>query len=446
MWFEKGSEGVMRVLLISPKGEFLCRSPQFADFMNTSREMRTILHFWNGIGVALPTLAALVPPGWEVTIIDENLEPIDFEIPCDLVGITAMTQQVERAYAVAAEFRKRGRHVVLGGIHATVMPDEAAKHVDSVIVGEAENSWPQLLRDLEAGSPRTIYNQKDFPPVDMTKIPVPRYELLSRYRYPVVWIETSRGCPYDCEFCTASKVYGRKRKHKSVSQVVDEVQHVRSIWKHAQIGFADDNMFISRQFTRELLPALSHLNFPWYGQTDISIADEPSLLRQLHESGCRILFIGFESASVKSMRSFRGNKLKRRMFSEYAVGIEAIQRQGIGIYGSFILGLDKDDKNIIEQTINFIGDTHLMGAQITLLTPFPGSKLRKRLEAEGRILDNDWRWYTGWNVVITHPILSKKDLENGLLSIYHAIYSRASHLSRAGYFRGIISDLIQSSA
>jgi radical SAM superfamily enzyme YgiQ (UPF0313 family) len=166
------------------------------------------------------------------------------------------------------------------------------------------------------------------------------------------------------------------------------------------------------------------------------------MLRLLHETGCRILLIGFESVSGKNINGFHGNSLKREMFSRYAESIEAVQERGIGIYGSFILGLDEDDESTVEATIRFINETHLMGASITILTPFPGSSLRSRLQAEKRVLHSDWRFYTGWNVVIDHPNLGKQDLENGLVDIYNGIYNQESFRQRAAHFRKIWAKLI----
>lgn len=432
----------LRILLVSPKGEFLCKSREFSEFMRDSREMRTILHFWNGIGAGLPTVAALTPGDHEIRIIDENLQDIDFNEPADIVGITAMTQQATRAYEIAAEFRKRGCYIVIGGIHASVMPEEAQEHADSIFVGEVENTWPLFIRDFSRRQSIRVYTQADHPPVDMARIPTPRYDLIRSYKYPVIWLQTARGCPYDCEFCAATRVYGPKYKHKTVGQVVDEIKEVKKHWQHAQIGFADDNMFLEKGFSAKVLHELARLNFNWYAQTDISIAEYPGLLKLLHETGCRILFIGFESVSSKNVASFSGNPWKKRLFDRYTGAIEKIQKHGIGIYGSFILGFDGDDTNTVDATTRFINESHLMGAQVTILTPFPGSRLRTRLEQEKRILPSDWKWYTAWNAVIKHKNLSTADMQNGLLKIYRNIYSRESQLKRAAYFRKICEMIV----
>jgi radical SAM superfamily enzyme YgiQ (UPF0313 family) len=432
----------LNIVLISPKGEFLCKNPDFADFMTKSREMRTILHFWNGIGVALPTIAALTPGEHDVEIIDENREEIDFDSPVDIVGITAMTQQANRAYEIALEFRKRGRYVAIGGIHASVKSDEVKKHADSVFIGEAEHSWPCFISDFLEGSPRGIYDQKDFPGVDITASPLPRYDLLGKYKYPVIYVQTTRGCPHDCEFCVASNIYGKEYKHKEVSQVLEEIREVKKYWKLAQVGFADDNMFVNRRFSQALVQAFKGLNFSWFAVCDISVANSEKFLADLHASGCRTLLIGFESVIEENVQSLNTDHWKSKRFGRYAEYIEKIQRHGIGVYGSFILGFDGDNEETVEKTIDFINTHNLLGAQITILTPFPGSRLRDRLEREDRILHSDWKWYTVWNAVIRHPKFTPEQLESNLLKIYRAIYNEDSNKRRSSYFRQICEELV----
>ncbi len=436
----------MRILLVSPRGEFLCRSEGFAEFMQNSREMRTILHFWNGIGVALPTIAALTPEGHAVEIIDENQEAVDFDGRYDLVGVTAMTQQAVRAYAIADAFRARGVHVAIGGIHATVMPEEAARHADTVFVGEAENSWPQFVTDLAHGVAKPVYNQADFPPVDLDRTPVPRFDLLAKYRYPVIYVQASRGCPHDCEFCVASNVYGRRYKFRSVERVVDDIREAKKHWKFAQIGFADDNLFASRRYSRSLVEAFSAMRFSWFGVCDISVAEDEVFLEALHESGCRTLLVGFETTCEENLRQLDKNQWKLRQFSKYPEYVERIQSWGIGVYGSFILGLDEDDHETPQQIIDFINRNNLMGAQITILTPFPGSRLRDRLVAEGRVIHDQWNWYTVWNAVIHHKNFSPEELESKLLEIYQGVYNPVSNARRSEYFGRVCRQLVNRRA
>lgn len=399
--------------------------------------MQTILHYWNGLGAALPTIAGLTPEHHEVAIVDENATAVDFDADVDVVGLTAMTQQAPRAYEIAHEFRSRGVYVAIGGIHATVLPDEALTHANTVFVGEAENTWPRFLDDLAAGRPESVYRQSDYPPVDMTRIPMPRYDLVAGTKYPVVWVQATRGCPHDCEFCAATKVYGSRYRHKTARQVAEEVREVKRHWRAAQVGFADDNMFVNQRFTRELLHEFRDIPFTWYAQSDVSVADHPELLAELHEVGLRILFVGLESVSQQNLTNINRNQWKARRAERYPETIAAIQGAGIGVYGSFIVGLENDDHGVFEETARFINENHIMGTQATILTPFPGSDLRTRLEDAGRITSSDWNLYTAWNCVIDHPNLTREELESGLLSIYRDVYSEAAFRDRATHFKSI---------
>ncbi len=414
--------------------------------MGESREIRTILHYWNGLGAALPTIAGLTPAHHSVTIVDENLEAIDFDLDVDLVGITAMTQQAPRAYEIAAEFRRRGVHVVMGGIHASVLPEEAAEQVDTVFVGEAENTWPAFLRDLEAHAPRRIYRAADFGPVDLSAIPTPRYDLVARYDYPVVWVQATRGCPHDCEFCSASRIYGHAYRHKCPDQVAAEVREAKRYWRRAQVGFADDNMFVNRHFVSKLLVAFEEIPFTWYAQSDIGIARHPQLLQRLHQSGCRIVFVGLESVEPQNLQGLNRDDWKAKRVAEYGTSVQAIQESGIGVYGSFIVGMDQDDESVFDRTVEFINEHHVMGTQITILTPFPGSRLRERLEHDGRIRSSDWRDYTAFTCVIRHPQLSKERLEEGLLGAYRRVYNEDVFADRARYFKRVFRSMAAENA
>ena len=432
----------LSVLFISPKGDFFSSNPRFQSYLADSREMRTILHFWNGIGLALPTLAALTPSHHYVQIVDENYEPVNFDLPCDIVGITSMTQQAARAYEIADAFRERGRHVVIGGIHATVLPSEARQHCDTVFIGEAETSWPAFLQDFCSGNSRAVYSQADYPPVLMSNLPIPRYDLLAKYKYPVVFVQTTRGCPHDCEFCVASNIYGKSYRTKKKAQVLQEIHEAKKHWKWAQIGFADDNMFVSKNYSKSLVASFQKMQFTWFAVCDVSIGRDDSLLSDLHASGCRTLLIGFESLSKSNLLTLNLNSWKAKNLDRYEEYITRIQRHGIAVYGSFILGLDLDTSDTVEQMIRFVTKTNMTGAHATLLTPFPGSKLRLRLEKENRILHSNWQMYTLWNAVIKHPLLSTTQLEEGVMRFFTSIFSKENNQRRIQHFKKICQGLV----
>jgi len=237
-------------------------------------------------------------------------------------------------------------------------------------------------------------------------------------------------------------VYGAKYRHKSVHQVVTEVQAVKRYWKFAQVGFADDNMFVNKPFVHRLLEEFRRLRFTWYAQSDISFAEDEHILKELHESGCRIVLIGRESTSRENVDHVNRDGWKARRLDRYPEYIDAIQRHGIGVYGAFILGMDADDLQTSGRIVDFISDNHVLGTQVTILTPFPGCRLRQRLESEGRILHDDWQQYTGWNPVFRHTRLSHVELHDGLLAIYREVYSQRLAKRRAAYFREVCTELV----
>ncbi len=432
----------LSILLISPRGDYFGNDPRFRQYMADTRAMRAILHYWNGIGLALPTLAALTPVQHQVHIVDENYEVVDLDFPCDIVGITAMTQQALHAYELADEFRRRGRHVVMGGIHATVVPEEAGQHCDTIFVGEAENSWQAFLRDYCEGIHKPLYCQSNFHTVELSQLPVPRFDLVARYQYPVVFVQTTRGCPHNCEFCVASNIYGKTYRMKHPAQVLNEVKEAKKLWKRAQVGFADDNMFVYKAYSRSLISAFKDLNFAWFAVCDVSIGRDDSLLEAMHDSGCRSLLIGFESLSKANLRSLSPARWKEKNLQRYGEYVARIQSHGIAVHGSFILGFDQDNLYSPDQIIEFVLQTNMFGAHATLLTPFPGSRLRLRLEKAGRILHNNWRLYTLWNAVISHPHLMKDQLEEGVMHVFKTIYSSENILHRAQHFKQVCRELV----
>jgi radical SAM superfamily enzyme YgiQ (UPF0313 family) len=434
----------LRILFISPKGGFFSNNEEFTKFADQSRELQTIRHFWNGVGIGLLILAALTPEEHEITMVDENLENIPFDKDWDIVGITAMTQQATRAYRIAERFRENGVHTVIGGIHATVMQEEASRYADTVFTGESENSWPVFIDDFTAGNPGKVYRQSDFPTVQLPDLPVPRYDLLSKYKYPVVFVQTTRGCPHDCEFCVASNVYGKAFRRKTEDQVIEEILEVKKHWKHVQIGFADDNMFVNRKFSKSLVARFKEIYFSWFAVCDISIGEDEEFIRELHDSGCRSLLIGFESVRKENLSNLQANKWKEKKHALYRSYIRRIQEQGLGVYGSFIFGMDQDDPEVIDDTIDFIVENNLLGGHATIMTPYPGCRLRTRFENENRVLHDHWEEYTLWNSVIRHPRMTSEELEDGAMRLLMTIYNKENNQKRAEYFQGVCRKLVQS--
>jgi radical SAM superfamily enzyme YgiQ (UPF0313 family) len=434
----------MRIALVSPRSTFMSRLPEFRDFFDRAATTSTYRQNWSGLSSALLVLGALTPSEHDVRVIDENLDEVDLDAGYDLVGITMMTQQATRAYELADGFRARGVPVVLGGLHATVLPQEAADHADAVVIGEAETLWPRLLADAARGALARFYAAPRAEPLDLGRSPLPRYELIAGRPYQRVWVQTTRGCPHDCEFCAASKVYGQRYRRKGVDQVVAEVARVRDLFGPVSLGFSDDNMLIHRGFSTALLERLVPFGLEWVAQTDISVARDGRLLELLRRSGCVHLFIGFESATAEGLQGLDQRDWKLRQWPRYQADIARIQSCGIGVMGAFILGLDTDGPEVFERTAEFIIDNRLYDAQISILTPFPGTRLRRRLQRAGRLLPTPWSNYTVFDVNFVHPRLSREELEQGLLDVYRRINSPEIYLRKLEHFRAIFKQVARA--
>jgi radical SAM superfamily enzyme YgiQ (UPF0313 family) len=334
----------------------------------------------------LPLLAALTPTGHTVKIVDESFAPDNLNEDVDLVGITVMTDLVPRAYRIAADYHGRGVKVVLGGIHPTVLPEEALRHADAVVVGEAESSWPQLVNDAAGDRLQPIYR----PPAvtDLSTLPLPKREL---YPHPVgrsytpigTAVETARGCPFDCDFCSTTQVMGKKFRARPVREVIRELESISNRY----LFFADDSLGLNRDVARRIFSEMTRLRKLWIGQATVTLAEDPGLLRLMRQSGCEGVIIGFESVDPKNQEKL--NKIHSlKMTTREAV--HRFHEEGIPILGAFVFGFDKEDKSIFERTVDFALTERLDGVQLRILTPFPGTLLYERLRIENRLFDPEW--------------------------------------------------------
>lgn len=429
----------MKLALISPAKFIWSDDRELREFWNQSKELGFYRNNFSGISLGLLIVAGLTPPSFEIEFIDQNFDEIDFGKPYDLVGISATTQQANGAYAIADEFRRRGNKVVLGGIHATCLPEEAKQHADSVVIGEAEVLWPRLLEDFEAKRLQPFYQCDEI--VDLRNSPIPRYDLIKGKEVKVIWLQTTRGCPHDCEFCVASNVYGRKYRHKEVEQILSEIDFIKRYFPRTRFGFGDDNMFVNRKSSKELLTKLIPKNVRYLAQTDISVAEDDELLGLLKRSGCIALFIGFESLDVHNFETINKDRWKARYLDRYPAYIEKIQSLGIGVMGAFVIGLEHDTTESLRDLGDFIVDSRFYAAQITVLTPLPGSRVRQRLERENRIFHSDWEKYTFLDVVYQPKNMTPQELQKALCEIYKKTYSKEAFKKRFDYFKKVSSVL-----
>jgi radical SAM superfamily enzyme YgiQ (UPF0313 family) len=388
--------------------------------------------YWNRVSpkgktgfarLCLPTIAGLTPSSWDVEILDARATPVDFNRKVDLVGITAFTAEAPSAYGIADGFRKTGVPVVMGGVHASALPEEALKHVDSVVLGEAELVWKELLRDVERGALKPVYHSEALP--DMVGMPTPRRDLLDRKMYVSAFntIQGTRGCPFDCEYCSVTAFFGRRFRTRPIAEVIDEIRGFDT----KDFFFVDDNIIGKVKYAKELFRALMPLKRTWGGQATIHIAKDPELLSLYARSGGKYVFIGFETLSEKNLQKM--NKAWNRP-DGYREAIKKIHRAGINILGSFVLGLDEDDRTVFKNILDFIMENRIDAALFNILTPFPGTKLYEKYKSEGRITDWDWAKYHTGEVVFRPQRMTAEELQRGYWWLYRNTYSIANIIKR----------------
>jgi radical SAM superfamily enzyme YgiQ (UPF0313 family) len=371
--------------------------------------------------VNLPLLAALTPPGHEIEIVEEAFAPDDINQHVDLVGITVMSELAQRAYQIGDTYRQKGVKVVMGGIHPSVLPEEALNHADAVVVGEAEGVWPQLVADAASGSMQRIYRACKL--TDLKGLPKPRRELLTGSRYkgyiPVpIGVETSRGCPYDCEFCCIGSTLGRQYRVRPVQEMIAELEAIDS----PHLFFVDDALGLDRNYAKKLFTEMIPLRRQWLAQGTVSLAEDLELLALMKRAGCLGLLIGFES--VQKGAQDEVNKIKNLRIDFY----EAMRRfhnEGFGILGCFVFGSDYENKDVFEQTLEFIMRSHMDVVQLRVLTPYPGTRLYQRLDSEGRLFSRNW-WLYGYppDTLLYQPKgMTADELINGFIRLNRQAYS-----------------------
>lgn len=374
--------------------------------------------------LSLAAIAAVTPPEWEVALCDDHTERIDFDTDADLIALTAMTPQAPRAYEIAAGFKSRGKTVVMGGFHASNLPDEALTHVAAVVQGEGEVVWPQLLADFSLGRLQRLYKPEAM--IDMAHIPVARREIFKGKRYLLTnTIQTTRGCPFDCEFCSVTAFYGRNYRKRPVEQVLSELQELRKI--NSFIFFVDDNLVADRNYALPLFQGMKGMGFKWLSHAPIDFASDRELQRAAGESGCLGMFVGFESLNQESLSAMGKVTNRARTFMADA---RAFRDNGIGILGSFVLGYDGDTPDIFPKLLRFCEDARLEAAIFPLLTPYPGTAVRRRLEAEGRILSSNWRDYDMEHINFQPKGMTVQQLQEGYDWLNRSFYSFASMYRR----------------
>ncbi len=396
----------MNILLISPA---------------TDAEKRT------NKGLMMPQLAlyiikGLTPKEHTVTTIEEEIEQINLDYECDLIGISCMTANAPRAYELCREFKKRGKTVVLGGVHPSILPDEALLNADSVVIGEAEGVWEQLLEDFRNNNLQKKYHN---PEPDLSRYVPKDFSKINKKRlFDLFPIMTTRGCPYDCEFCCVSNLFGKKIRHIPVDNIVRDIKESKA----KNFMFLDDNIIGHPRYAKELFRAIKPLKIKWVGQASVSLLVKDDELMQLAaESGCKALFVGIETVSTEQAKTMR-KAIKEIAHLEAA--LKKIKKMGILIHASMVFGFDNDRKEVFDETVDFLMKNKVSTVSFNVLTPYPGTKTYDDLKSQNRLTTNDWQYYDHNTVVFQPKNMTPYELQIGKVNARKRFYKMASVLRR----------------
>ena len=375
--------------------------------------------------LGLITLAGMTPAQHTVRYVEIEDLAKQTELPSgfDLVAISSYSAQIHEAYELADRYRAMKVPVVMGGLHVTALPDEAARHCDAVVVGEGESSWPSVLRDCEAGQLSDRYGAVNGG-FDLDDAPMPAFELLDIERYNRLTVQTSRGCPHRCEFCASSVLLTERYKQKPVGKVLAEIDRILSIWSHPFIEFADDNALVHKAYWKEMLGNLGERRIKWFAETDLTVSEDDELLTLLRDTGCSQLLIGLESPTPSGLQGLElRNDWKYRRWADYRDAIKRIQSHGVTVNGCFVVGLDGHGPEIFDQILEFVREAELFEVQITVPTAFPGTPFHYRLKREGRLIEEGrWETCTLFDINFEPADISRDQLSRGFKRLARELY------------------------
>ncbi len=382
--------------------------------------------------LTLPVLAGLTPKDIDIELCDESVDEVDFNTDADLIGITGITSQINRGYAIADIFRAKGKKVIMGGIHVSAMPHEAKGHADSILIGEAEDLWEGIIEDFRNGCLKEEY--KDDTYTDFKKLVFPRYDLLKLNRYrsssgsniPRLPLQTTRGCPFNCKFCSVTKFWGPKIRTKPLENVEKELLQIKSLGTN-RIFFTDDNFIANIGYTKKLLELLKKYDFSWICQVSTNIYQHEDLIAKMSKVGCSAIYIGIETFSKENLENI--NKDFNRMV-DYEKLFTLLSKYNIRVTASMIIGLDGDTRETLKDMVQRL--IHLRVSYAVFYTPMllPGTQLREEFLKENRITDNNWDHQNGTQVTFKPKSFQSEELQDYYWELYKQFYSYQSIIRR----------------
>jgi len=380
------------------------------EFVNFLPDLTKINYVYPLLGI--PIVAALTPDDIEIEMsyLQKGEKIVVKDV--DVIAMSVFTHHAPYVYEIAQKYREAGKKVILGGIHPSILPEEALQFCDCVVIGEAELIWGTVIQDLKNDNLKRTYKSDHY--ISMDIVPKSRVDLLDNDRFITrAVIHASRGCPHDCSFCSVTQFFGNTYRFRPIPQIIDEVNSFldKKLTLNRYVIFNDDNIGCSKKYSRELFNELINLKITWASQANFYIADDPEFLKLAADSGCISLFIGIESLNPANLQDI--NKSMNHI-SKYEDAIKRIHDNGISIIGSFIFGLDHDDERVIDETLEFIEKNDIDIPTFSVLTPFPGTRLYQEFEEQGRIIVKDWSKYNLENVVYNPKLISPERLQERL--------------------------------
>lgn len=430
-----------KILFLVPKCIGPSQNSKWNIDFSKDLEMRLTKTLWKVTTPGPLVLASkTIEAGEDVYYVDEEHGEVRLDIKYDIVAMYLVTPNARKGYEWARYFKKRGSYIVMGGVHAAVCLSETKAHADTVLLGEGEYIWEDFLSDYKQNAPKRVY-QQEIGCLDVNTSPIPAYHLIAQNSRAIIPVQTARGCPHGCRFCNVRNIYGLNYRYKDEQKVVKEIESALSCNSKAKIYFTDDNFFCDGERTRKLLNFLESLHIQWIANADISFGSDVEMIKSAYKSGCRQVLIGFESINSNNLEHIDVHNFKYEHYSSYPKVISNIQRHGIGVIGSFIIGLDDDDSSVFIKTEEFIYENKLFGANITVNTPYPGTPSFHSLKKQNRIRTYDWNQYTIFQPVITPKRMTYEELCSGYVKLMKSVHSDERNLEVIMHFKEIIKSL-----